>query len=802
MTTPDFDFAWEYAAGPRGPWSHLQVVSFEGQEELSSLYRYEVTLFARTPAPEVDPYELVGSRATLRLATLTSPDFRVVHGVVVEAEEVGPIPEGMLYRVVLMPPLVRAQHRTRCRIFLEKTTRAIVNAVLGGDPLLVLENGATVVPDAGDTASFDAASEKFCWRIEDPIRIDDVRVRHYCVQYNESDLAFISRLLEEEGISYHFENGAGTCLLVLSDTDSGKAKLDPFEPLGVHVPGRHVGTTKLGARLREKKVKLGEYDWRMPKLNLAAEAKTDTNDLFEYRWPGGYADDKALGSPLARARLERFGIEAEYATFSGFCRVLSAGSVARLEHEKDRYDGEYLVTKLHVRGEQQGVAMLQQVAAREHPFTATFECARRGHGRAVAESRYRPPRRTQRPRILGSQTAFVTNEPSSKGAEIHVGGPPGVEIGCVRLRFHWDTEEARLAKEPSSCWVRVSQASAGAGEGSLLHPRVGVEVIVDHLDGDPDRPIVTGRVYNGTNRPPASASGAATVSTTKSFASPGAAVHNEFGFDDTAGQEQVKMNAGKDWNSTVGHDRNETIANNSTSAVSVDRTESTGSNRATSVGSNNTETVGADEAVSVSGNQSISVGADQSVSVGVDQAISVGANRTVKVGANQTVGVAANDSLSVGANRSAAVSGNQTETVGGNAGLGVSGNRTVSVSGSSSESVTGSRAVVVSASMSHTVTGDVSLTGAANVKETAGATFKVSAGTAASVLAGTTLSLIAGAAAALEGADVTINGKGSITLTAGGSSIKISGAGVEIKGGPVKVTGGTVDIAGSMVNVN
>jgi len=98
MTTPDFDFAWEYAAGPRGPWSHLQVVSFEGQEELSSLYRYEVTLFARTPAPEVDPYELVGSRATLRIATLTSPDFRVVHGVVVEAEEVGPIPEGMLYR--------------------------------------------------------------------------------------------------------------------------------------------------------------------------------------------------------------------------------------------------------------------------------------------------------------------------------------------------------------------------------------------------------------------------------------------------------------------------------------------------------------------------------------------------------------------------------------------------------------------------------------------------------------------------------------------------------------------------------
>src|SRR5262249_12309558 len=116
------------------------------------------------------------------------------------------------------------------------------------------------------------------------------------------------------------------------------------------------------------------------------------------------------------------------------------------------------------------------------PFTCAIECARRGHGAAAEESRYRPPRLTPKPRIVGSQTAVVTAAPSAQGAEIHVGGPKDAEIGCVRLHFHWDLEHDRLAGEPSSCWVRVSQLFAGAGEGALFHPRVGTEVIVEFLD--------------------------------------------------------------------------------------------------------------------------------------------------------------------------------------------------------------------------------------------------------------------------------------------------------------------------------
>ncbi|MEO7327170.1 MAG: type VI secretion system tip protein TssI/VgrG, partial [Minicystis sp.] len=766
MTTPhDFTFAWENADAQGGPWSHLQVVRFHGREELSSLYRYELTLLARAPAPEVDPHDLIGARATLRIATLTEPAYTLVHGILVEAEELDPVPEGMLYRAVLMPPLVRAQHRTRCRIFLEKTTRQIVNAVLQGDPQLALEDGATVESDTGDATSFEPAAEKLCWRVQDPSRIDDARVRPYCVQYNESDLAFVARLLEEEGISYHVENGAGVCLLVLSDTDQGKTRLEPFDPLGAAVLGRQVGSVKLGARMREKKVKLGDYDWRKPKLDLAAETKGDGDGLFEHCWPGGYTDAKSLGEPLALARLDRYRTEAEYAVFTGRCRVLTAGVVFRLEHEKDRYDGEHLVTKLEVRGEQQGVVTVQTSAASAHPFSCAFECTRRGHGTAVEESRFRPARATPRPRILGSQTAFVTAEPSAKGAEIHVGGPEGAEIGCVRLRFHWDTDEMRLGGEPSSCWVRVSQAFAGAGEGALFHPRVGVEVIVEHLDGDPDRPIVTGRVYNGANRPPAGASGAATVSMFKSFASPGAGVHNEFGFDDTAGSEQVKMHAGKDWNSTVGHDRSEKVANNSGSDVSVDRSESTGANRSTTVKGTNTESVDADESVSIKSNQSISVSVDQSTEVGADQRLSVGANRLACVGADQTASIGGNDSLSVAGNQSEAVSGNQQQSV--------SGNKTASVSGNSTETVSGSRSVTVSGAMSHSVSGAITRNGAADVKDTAGADFGMMAGANFGVMAGGVMSLIAAGEAVLQGASVHVNAAGEIVLSGGGSSIKI-----------------------------
>ncbi|WP_437841690.1 type VI secretion system Vgr family protein [Sorangium sp. So ce1153] len=796
------------------------MVAFRGAEAIASLYRYEITALAREPAPEVDPDELIQRSATLRLATLTQPSFRVVHGIVVEAEELGPVPGGMLYRLVLMPPLARAMHRTRCRIFLEKTTRQIIEAVLQDDPALRLETGGIVSPDSGDEVSFAPAREVFTWRLTDPSRVDNVATRPYCVQYNESDFAFVCRLLEEEGISYHFENGEGTCLLVLADKDAGRARLDPFAPLGPGIAGRSVAAMKLGARLRPRKVSLVDYNWKQPALDMAVvePARPVGADLVDHEYPGRYTETPAMGKPLAAAKLDRLEVEASYAVGEGTCRALSAGSIFALEHPQPRYEGEYLATKLEVRGEQLGVLPPNAAAGLPStgaPYAVTMECARRGKNGSVGESRYRPARVTPKPRIQGSQTAFITAEPGARGAEIHVGGPPGTEIGCVRVKFHWDQDTARHGKEPTSCWVRVNQVFAGVGEGAVFHPRVGVEVIVDYEEGDPDRPIVVGRVYNGKNRPPG---GAPTVSTFKTMSSPASGAFNELTFDDTAGNEQIKMHTPYNWNSDAGNDRSEKVGNNSASSVGVDRNESTGANRSTMVGSNNSEIVGENDAITIGADQNVTIGAHQRTNVGVDQGIEVGGSQNITIGAHQTIDVGASQKTTVGAEQTLAVQGNRTVTVSGNRGETVQGNRTervagngeqtiegnktVGVLGASDETVNGARVVTVHGTMAHTVDGDVTLTANAALTQTVAANFTVGVSGDGKIDASGKLDLLAGADGVLQGANISVNAQGEIVLSAGGSSIKISGAGVEINGATIKAAGGSVDITGGIVKIN
>lgn len=642
MAKLEFEFAWESAASPDGPWAHLFVVDFRGHEEMSSLFRYELTLLARDPSLEVDPHDLVRQRATFRLRTGTLPEYRVVHGVIAEAEELGPTAHGLLYRVVLRPPIFRAKYRRRCRIFLEKTTREIVDAVLRGEPTLHLATGATTEPDDG-LPSFRPADERYAWRVTDASRIDDRSVRPYCVQYNESDLDFVARLLEAEGIAYHYEDGHETSLLVLADRDGGRARLAPFLPLG-HVTGRSITSVRLGARLRPKAVTFHDYNWKQPKLDMAARAG-EAGDLAEVHYPGGFVDTPAHGKPLANALVDRYAVEADYAVLDGTCRLLGAGSIFALEASKARYEGEYLVTKIDLRGDQTGALMPGQ-GTPDEPFAVTLECARRGKGAHVEESRFRPAKLTPWPRILGSQTGFVTAEPSSS-SEIHVGGPEGAEVGCVRVRFHWDTESDRHAIEPTSCWIRVNHPFAGVGEGGVWHPRVGVEVIVEYEDGDPDRPIVTGRVYNGANRPPAPASGADTISTFKSFSSPGGATFNEFLFDDAAGGELIKLHAGKDWHAHVNHDRVETIQAMSLSKVGVDRTEQTGANRFTSVAANNSEQVAGNHSHATALNHFYSVGLDLTQLVGVNKKVSVGADVDTEIGGDETHKVAGSQAVTI-----------------------------------------------------------------------------------------------------------------------------------------------------------
>ena len=808
MSEIDFAFAWEGASGVLGPWQHLRVLEIRGTEEISNLFRYEITAAVLEPDREVDPEELVRARATLRIATFTQPRYRLVHGVITEAEELGVIDRGMQYRLILSPSLVRAAHRTRCRIFLEKTTRQIIDAVLQCDPDLTRADGTVVEIEDSAKVGYTPARDLYAWRIADPSRIDDVETRPYCVQYNESDLAFVSRLLEEEGISYHFEGGDDASLLVLSDSDVGRARLAPFAPLGADVLNRVVTTMKLGARLRPRKVSLLDYNWKNPALSMAVEqpSQAGPSELVAHEYPGLYPDTPTQGLPLATAMLDRLEVEASYAVGEGYCRVLGAGSVFALEHTRGRWEGEYLVTKLVVHGIQHGAGGVTLSAAEPGvgdiprlPYTATFECARRGKGSAAVESRFRPARVTPKPRIIGTQTAFVTADPSAAGAEIHIGGPPGAEIGCVRVRFHWDQDLARQAAEPSSCWVRASQVFAGPGQGAVWHPRVGVEVIVDYEDGDPDRPIIVGRVYNGRNQPPTVVP---TVSTFKSMTSPGGGTFNEFTFDDTAGSQQIKLHTPKDWNSEVGNDRTETVAANSTSSVGVARAEATGADRSTLVGANNAEIVGANETITVGANQIIGIGGDQDVGIVGDQNVGIDGNQSLGVLGNQSVAIEGDQFLAVTKSSYEKITLDRgIEIVGADA-LQVDGKQTVFVKGTQMTGYEADHQLFVKQKQSVQIAGD-QVTKVAGKQHIYSSTEQRLAAPKQEITAETTQALTsaeftasASKTAVVSAPEVDVAGTTILNLT--GKKLVIAFTGdIAIKGANISIEGSTITLKGS-----
>lgn len=614
----EFFFAWDGANHPDGPFLHLRVLEIRGHEAMSTLSSFEVELVRPPDAPDVDPTDLIGRRCALRFVTRTTPASRLIHGVIVAAEELGEIENGTRYRVDVAPPLARAAMMKKSIIYLEKTIKQIIEEVLTRTALgagLELNDGRELEEDDGDASSFQPATATFTWRVIDEARIMDPKVRPYCVQYDETDFAFVSRLLEEEGIAYHFEHGKGECLMVMSDFDGGRTLLRDGGPVGPGILGREVLHWHSGVRLRPRSVAMLDFSWQKPALDLGAVSPAGITDFMTFEQPGRYEVSKETGEILARKREERLDTEREYVSAEGRFRALSAGSVIELEHPTAKLNGEYLVVSVRHVVRQRGSFSAGSTAP---PYENRFECIRRGARGAPAESRFRPQRVTPRPRIVGSQTAIVTADPSAPGAEINVGGP--ADIGCVRVRFHWDVDIGRLTKEPSSCFVRVSQFFAGASHGALWNPRVGHEVIVDFLDGDPDRPIITGRVYNGANLSPHNATAKPTISAIKSLTSPEDGTFNAIVFEDAAGQQEIAIHASRDMTTTVTRDASR------------------------SVGLDDKTTVSGSQSVSVTGGQSTSAG---SISMGSGSVISLDAKTTVSAHAGVDVKIQGGSIVSV-----------------------------------------------------------------------------------------------------------------------------------------------------------
>ena len=354
---------------------------------------------------------------------------------------------------------------------------------------------------------------------------------------------------------------------------------------------------------------------------------------------------------------------------------------------------------------------------------------------------FRPALSTPAPRVEGVQTAIVVGE---SGDEITTDN-----YGRVKVQFHWDREGKN--DENSSCWVRVAQLWAGSGWGGIHIPRIGQEVIVDFLEGDPDRPIITGRVYNADNMPPYALPDNKTQSGIKSRSTKSGAPSNfnELRFEDKKGSELVNLQAEKDLTSLVKHDEDRNVGN--------DRTTEIGHDETITVGNNRTETVSKQEAITIGGDRQESVGKSETVSIGTTRALTVGTDETIQVGGKRADSVAKDESITVG--------GGQSLSVGKNQSIDVGKDQTVSVGGGVTLSVTKDESV--------TVGGNLTVSVSKGETRDVGKKLAISAGDQITVTSG-------GCSITLKSnGDITIKGGGKITIQ-GSSDVIVKGSKVSL----------------------
>jgi type VI secretion system secreted protein VgrG len=378
--------------------------------------------------------------------------------------------------------------------------------------------------------------------------------REYCVQYRESGLDFVSRLLEDEGIFYYFQHSADKHEMVLIDSMSacvscpGQSTGRMWVTRGSFLPDDVIEELKYTTRANTGKVTLDDYNFTTPSNSLQVNvANQDPEENYDY--PGKYAD-RSSGEHYANLRLEEKEMTEQVIRGAGNVRAFTAGFQFDLkDHYRPDLNESYLLTELKLKMQTSSYETNRDL---RDDYANEFE--------AIPLSiTYRPLRLTPKPLVAGVQTAVVV-------------GPSGEEIysdnyGRVKVQFHWDRIGAN--DQNSSCWIRVSQEWAGKNWGAIFLPRIGQEVIVEFLEGDPDRPIITGRVYNAEQMPPYTLPGNQTQSGIKTRSSKGGSASNcnELRFEDLMGSELVLLHAEKDLTTEVEHDENRTVGNNRTTTI-------------------------------------------------------------------------------------------------------------------------------------------------------------------------------------------------------------------------------------------
>lgn len=525
-------------------------------------------------------------------------------------------------------------------------------------------DGQPTPPEA--VPSFDAFVPPVAYyrfQLEDEALVDDKYFRGYTVQYNESDLDVFSRLVEEMGISYVYEHAADGVVLTLTDRP-GREPHDARDRTVFHRGSSDAGhgrdqevvrSFREGRRLRSRAVAMRDFTFRRALTPNEAAQHVDGIDDEEaelsehYEFPAREETVDDQPCVLAtRVRLERFQIERSLSEGSSTVRTLEPGCVYLFrDDEGHRPETRYLVSRVETWATQLAISGTEL-------DRRAFGVGGRGQGAGILENefevapaslRYRPAIVTAHPRIDGVQSAIVTAEEVSPEPEIN--SDPS---GRVRVRFPWDRRPPDGA--PTSGWVRVSQVWAGAGFGGMYVPRVGHEVLVAYLQGDPERPVVVGRVYNVQRPPPYDFEERKTVSTVKSHSSPDAEGFNELRFEDKKRHEQIYLHAQKDLD--------ETVRNNHSTSVGADQSNRVGGDRTHEVEKTETVTVHGDRTTRFLQSENHYVELTRETDIGTGEILRVHATRTTDITDDDAREVHGTDFVRIGGTRDVITGGDHT----------------------------------------------------------------------------------------------------------------------------------------------
>ncbi len=574
-----------------------------GKERLNEPFEYNVELLSTDHA--IDPRQLLGKSITIQLL-LEDGNWRYFNGVISRFGQSGNLNNLARYQATVRPWLWLLTRTSDCRIFKDKSAPAIIKEIFRGQ-------------------GFSHFKEKLS---------GSHAIREYCVQYRETNFNFVSRLMEEEGICYYFEHEGDKHHLVLTDSVGSHTTFPGYAEIPYHNDSGgsdrtrkdHIHEWGLTQEVQPGAYELTDFDFKKPKANLTVKSHINENhaqaqfEFFDY--PGRYTET-SVGEALLRSRIEEQHARFERCEAKCNARGLATGYLFTLEeYPRQDQNRKYLVVSAdyHLQLDEYGSG---NASGADNFFACGFTAQ-------DSAKPYRPMQNTPKPIVHGTQTAIVTG-PS--GEEIHTD-----QYGRVIVQFHWD--RYGQADQNSSCWVRVSHPWAGKNWGMIAIPRIGQEVIVSFLEGDPDRPIITGRVFNAVSMPPYTLPDNQHLTTIKTNSSKGGGGFNELRFDDKKGSEQLFMHAERNMDVRVKNDSLEWIGNDRHLIVKKDRLEQ--------IDGDNHSTIKGDSNTAVTGTISIEAKQDMQEKVGMKHALDAGQEIHLKAGMNVVIEAGTSITLKAG----------------------------------------------------------------------------------------------------------------------------------------------------------